>query len=159
MAAYKKKIIVVLVIAALGSGVPAVCEIQSTIAGQTTEKSETKAGSLFANDPNFLVKPADELGGRELFFKMMFSVLLVVVLGAAAIYVLKKFGPGIRSLPGKKVRLIETVHLGHHKTLHLLKIGNRQLLIAGTSESITKLADVTDALSETDSSAQGTNNS
>jgi len=77
-------------------------------------------------------------------------VLLVVVLGTAAIYILKKFGARITNLPGKKVRIIETVHLGPRRAVHLLKAGNRELLIGSTTESITKLADVTDALYETD---------
>ncbi len=126
----------------LGGGVLTVCPVQSAAAGQATEKSKIKADSLFANDPNLLVKPADSLSSQELFYKMMLSVLLVVVLGAAAIYVSKKFGSRITSQPGKKVRLIETVHLGQRRAVHLLKIGNQQLLIASTSESITKLADI-----------------
>jgi len=72
----------------------------------------------------------------------------IVVLGAGAIYVSKKFGTRISNLPGKKIHIIETVSLGPRKTVHLLKIGSQGLLIGSTTESITKLADVTDVLSE-----------
>ena len=51
---------------------------------------------------------------------------------------------------GKKIRIIETVHLGPRRAVHLLEAGNKQLRIGSTTESITRLADVTDALYETD---------
>jgi flagellar biosynthetic protein FliO len=138
VAAYKKKIVAFLVAVVLVS--PSVC------LGQT-------AG--FVNDPNFFLSSANSPGAREMFFKMMLSVLLVIALGAAVIYISKKFLPRITNLPGKKIRVIETAHIGPRKMVHLLKIGNQQLLIGSTSENITKLADVTDALSETEAGCEG----
>lgn len=114
------------------------------------------SGSIVANDPNLPVEPVDSLGTRELFFKMLLAVLLVVVLGVAIIYISKKFLPSITNLSGKKVRIVETVHLGPRKTVHLLRVGNQQLLIGSTSDSITMLADVTNA--SADLSAQETDN-
>ncbi len=169
MAANKKKIVAFLVAAALGSGILAICSAQSAPGGQA-KPLFNNSGSPFANDPNFSAAPANSPSTRELFFKMMLSVLLVVALGAAVIYISKKFLPRITNLPGKKMHIIETVHLGPHKAVHLLKIGNQQLLIGSTSQNITKLADITGAaehnkepfvvpsgFSETDLSAQETN--
>ncbi len=158
MAVYRKKILGFLVVVALVCGVLAVCSTQSGM-GSEEKPLFDNPGSLFANDPNFSEESGGGLGTRELFFKMMLSVLLVVVLGAAAIYISKKFLPRISNLPGKKIRVIETVHLGPRKAVHLLKIANQRLLIGSTNESITKLADVTDALSEMDLSLQETDNS
>ena len=104
---------------------------------------ESKSNSLFENDSNFSTGTGDEPGIRELFFKMMFSVLFLVVLGVAAIYVLKRFGAKITKLPGKEIRIAETVHLGPRKAVHLLEVGERRFLIGSTNESITKLADLT----------------
>lgn len=160
MTGYKKKIVAFLIIVAVGSGVLVVCSAQSATDGP--ESSRTKNGTqqnrntakaflvrdLFASDPNFSKRPDNSSGSKELFFKMMLSVLLVVALGAAAIYVSKKLLPRITNLPGKEIRIAETVHLGPRKTVHLLKIGSQWLLIGSTSESITKLADVTDALTD-----------
>jgi flagellar protein FliO/FliZ len=75
---------------------------------------------------------------------MMFSVVLVVVLGAAALYMSKKVLPRITNLPGKEIRILETAHLGPRKAVHLVKIGNQRLLIGSTYESISMLADVTE---------------
>jgi flagellar biosynthetic protein FliO len=75
----------------------------------------------------------------------MISVLLVGGLGAAAIYTSRKLLPRITNLPGKKIRIIETVHLGPRKAIHLVEIGNQQILVGSTNENIRKLADVTDA--------------
>ncbi len=161
MTGYKKKIVAFLVTVAVGSGMLVVYRGQSGTFGPESEPSNAGfrsvhaggaskfiAGSLFASDPNFSKGPGNSSGSKDLFFKMMLSILLVVVLGAAAIYISRKLLPRITNLPGKEIRIAETVHLGPRKTVHLLKIGNQWLLIGSTSESITKLADVTDALAD-----------
>jgi flagellar biogenesis protein FliO len=87
-----------------------------------------------------------ETSGRELFYKMLLSVLLVIALGVAAIYVSRKLLPRITNLPGKQVRIVETTYLAPRKGIHLIQIGARRLLVASTSETITMLADVTESL-------------
>jgi flagellar biosynthetic protein FliO len=141
VAAYKKKIVALLAAAVFLSCLVGDAPCNSRYnAGNNTQYS---CGGLLGNDPNFSGGPADSLNTGELFFKMMLSVLLVIGLGAAAIYISKKLLPKIANLPGKEIRVIETVHLGPRKTVHLLQVGNRRLLIGSTGESITKLADVT----------------
>ena len=154
MVEYKKKIVVSLIAVALVSGALVLCSAQSRASEQKKTPSYNSY-SLSGNDPNHLGGAFDT---RELFLKMMAAVLLVVVLGAAAIYISKKFLPRITNPPGKKIRVLETTHIGPRKMVHLLKIGNQRLLIGSTSENITKLADVTDALSEMDLSGTETDN-
>ncbi len=149
MAEQRKKIGAVGVAVILGIAVLVVCTFQSA-AAEPKKALFNNSDSVFTKDANSSIMPTEEPGTRELFYKMMFSVLLVVALGAAAIYISKKYGAKITNLPGKKIRIIETVHLGPRRAVHLLKAGNKQLLIGSTTESITKLADVTDALYETD---------
>lgn len=153
--AYKKQFVVFLVTAVIVGAMLVVCSAQSDTGESEPQKpkaesqgSKFMAGSLFASDPNFAKTPGNSSGNKELFYKMMLSVLLVVALGAVAIYVSRKLLPRITNLPGKEVRIVETIHLGPRKTLHLLKIGNQCLLLGSTGENITKLADVTDALAD-----------
>jgi len=154
---YRKKTVVFLITVALGSGVLLVCSVRSATDGtelenspvpaspgrQPQEQAKSKSNSLFENNPNFSTRTGDEPGIRELFFKMIFSVLFLVVLGAAAIYVSKRFGAKITKLTGKEIRIAETVHLGPRKAVHLLEVGGRRFLIGSTNESITRLADLT----------------
>ncbi len=153
--AYKKQFVAFLVTALTVGAMLVVCSAQSATGESGAEKPEEKgqgskftAGSLFAGDPNFSRKQENTSGNKELFYKMMLSVLLVVALGAAAIYTSRKLLPRISNLPGKEIRIVETIHIGPRKTLHLLKIGNQCLLLGSTGENITKLADVTDALAD-----------
>jgi len=168
VAGFKKKIVVFLITVALGGGVLVLCSVQSAAdraesgpnnAGFESAPNgvglKSKTGSLFANDPNFSPRPSDIAGGRELFYKMVFSVLLVVAMGGAAIYVSKKLLPKITNLPGKEIRIVETVHLRPRVAVHLLEIGDRRFLIGSTNENITKLADITSTL--TDLAAQEIN--
>ncbi|NIR62369.1 MAG: FliO/MopB family protein [candidate division Zixibacteria bacterium] len=155
MRAYKKKFFAFLVTALTVGAMLVVCSAQSSTDESGSQKPEAKGqgpkfttGSLFAGDPNFSRKQDNTPGNKELFYKMMLSVLLVVALGAAAIYTSRKLLPRISNLPGKEIRIVETVHIGPRKTLHLLKVGNQCLLLGSTGENITKLADVTDALAD-----------
>jgi len=149
VAEQRKKIVTVWAALTLGVAALVLCPGQS-LAIEPTKPLFDNSDTFFAKDANSSIMPTEEAGTRELFFKMMFSVLLVVVLGAAAIYISKRYGARISNLPGKKIRIIETVHIGPRKAVHLVKAGNRELLIGSTTESITKLADLTDALYETD---------
>ena len=100
-------------------------------AGQTTDSATTEQPSV--------------LSGREFYYKMLLSVLLVAGMGVAAVYVLKKVLPRISNLPGKQIRVVETAYIAPRKGIHLIQIGARRLLIASTNETITMLSDVTDS--------------
>jgi len=145
VAQYKKKIVVILIVAALSSCMLVVRRAQLAVAEPAKVLSDNTSPLFTNNNSNLPIRSADNLSTKELFFKMMLSVLLVVILGVTAIYISKRFLPRITNLSGKEVHIVETVHLGPRRAVHLLKIGNRQLLIGSTNESITKLADVTDA--------------
>jgi flagellar biosynthetic protein FliO len=141
----------------LGCGVILVCSAQSADdaekhasdrGGTELENSQSKSNSLFENDSKFLTNTNNGPGTRELFFKFMVSVLFLIALGAAGIYVSKRFLPKITNLSGKEIRIAETVHLGPRKAVHLLEIGERRFLIGSTNENITRLADLTSTLTE-----------
>jgi flagellar biosynthetic protein FliO len=151
---FKKKIFVCLMMVALGVGVLVICSAQSATNGSESEKSQpdlnqpqTGTGStnssLFANDPNFFRGSDFNPGGAVFSIRAILAVLFVLALFIAAIYVSKKLLPKITNLPGREIRIVETVHLGPRKTVHLLEIGNRRFLIGSTNENITKLADLT----------------
>jgi len=87
--------------------------------------------------------PADETTGSAV-YRMILAVSIVAALGIAAIYAAKKLLPRLTPAQGKKVKVLETVHLGPRKMVHLLEIGGQQILIGSTPDKITKLADIMD---------------
>lgn len=146
-----KKIIFLLIIILSGGVLVALSGRSAEPAPVPSVEDRNEDG--FANDSSFLTntdKNAPNLIGdnRELFFKMMLSVLLVIALGAAVFYFSKKLLPKIASQPGKQIHILETTYLGPKKALHLIEAGNQRLLISSTNENISMLADVTFALSE-----------
>ena len=96
-------------------------------------------------------------GFNDLRNRTMIAVFVVIVLGAAAIYLSKKLLPRFTQLSGKRIRVIETVHLGNRKTIHLLEIGTQQLLIGSTTEKITMLSDVTGSFDKDEPAMQTEN--
>jgi flagellar protein FliO/FliZ len=164
VAADKRKIIILLAVVVLSGGAvmfrsphSAAKPAPSAGSGQALSPSaalrvnsvEGSSGSKDAQEKfEIPAKGGQDLGRGELFLKMMFSVLLVVLLGAGAVYMSKKVLPRISNLPGKEIRVLETAYLGPRKAVHLIRIGNQRILIGSTNESITMLADVTDAIGQ-----------
>ena len=160
MAELKKKIFVFLITVVLGGSVLVVCSARSATNGTESEKTKLDASkpksaieskknsSLFANDPNFFGRSDYNPGRGELSVRAAFAVLLVLVLIVAAVYVSRKLLPKITNLPGKEIRIIETAHLGPRRTVHVLEVGGRRLLIGSTNENISKLADLSSDLTD-----------
>ena len=157
MAKGKIKLVVILASLILAGGLlPGVARVIATSGAQPQDEFPTLSTPEQTQETESELKSSNSLSGppsgREFFYKMLLSVLLVVALGAAAIYVSKKLLPRLANLPGKQIRVLETAYLAPRKGIHLIQAGNRRLLIASTNETITMLADVTD--SATDFAAQ-----
>jgi flagellar biosynthetic protein FliO len=153
VASVKKKTVFFFITVALGTGLLFVCSNQSAANRNGAQKSESdprqpqtvmesETDSMYGKEPNFFKENGYSIGGGEFLYRAVGAVLFVVVLGIAAIYVSKKLLPKISSIPGKEVRIVETIHLGPRKTVHLLEVGNQRFLIGSTNENITKLADI-----------------
>jgi flagellar biosynthetic protein FliO len=78
--------------------------------------------------------------------KLVTSTLAIIVLGVVAVYVVKRVMPKVSSAMGKELRVIESMSLGPRKQIHIVKVGRRKLLVGSGTDSVTCLADVTDAL-------------
>jgi flagellar biosynthetic protein FliO len=109
---------------------------------QPVKSSESNPDYMLAKDSNDHKSSGYDNIGGELYSKALLAVLFVVVLGIAAIYVSKKLLPKLTNVPGKEIHIVETVHLGPRKAVHLLEIGGRRYLIGSTNEKINTLADL-----------------
>ncbi|KKL51429.1 hypothetical protein LCGC14_2295610, partial [marine sediment metagenome] len=69
---------------------------------------------------------------REMLFRMLGYVVVILVLGGIGLVVVKKVLPRIAPRAGKRIVVLETVYLGPRKSLHLLEVGSRRFLIAGS---------------------------
>ena len=143
MAKVSRKSTILLIIACIGVMLAA-WPFQSAAEGGELQDTKSLADRLSISDPN--QSGLDE--NTVLFLKMMLSVVLVVVLGVAALYVSKKVLPRLANAPGKRIRVVETAHLGPRRTVHLIEVDNHRMLVGSTNERITKLADITEGGSD-----------
>ena len=118
---------------------PAISEQKPLPVGDSNIPSQTQTDSLA--DYFQRTKPIDEGIGQAL-RQMILAVSVVVALGVAAIYTSQKMLPKLSRVQGKKINVVETVHLGSHKTIHLIKVEDRQILIGATRDTITSLIDL-----------------
>jgi flagellar biogenesis protein FliO len=101
--------------------------------------------------PSQLGRPEPPRLGREdgQFSKglahVLAAVLVILVLGGVGIFVLRRLLPRMGLAQGRRISVLETVYLSSHKSLHLVGVGDRTLLLAGTRERLSLLADLTGA--------------
>jgi len=90
---------------------------------------------------------SDAGDGTGAMWRMLAYMLVIVVLGAAAIVVVKKVLPRIGAGPtgAKQISVVETLYLAPRKTVVLLQVGSRKILVAHSRDRLSVLADVTDA--------------
>lgn len=72
--------------------------------------------------------------------RMIFGLFFVIVLVCVGVYLLKKFG-GARFGNGQYMNVLETVPLGPDKSLALVRIGERVILLAIQKENMEKVAE------------------
>jgi flagellar biosynthetic protein FliO len=139
----KKKVATLCVVLLVGGGLVSLAA-RST-ASEKTEVATPRANGPFSDGPSLDNQTDISLGGKELFYKMMFSVALIAGLAVAAFYMSRKVLPKVTHASAKEIRVVETTYLGPRRTLHLVQVGNQKLLIGSTNETITTLAHVGDA--------------
>jgi flagellar biosynthetic protein FliO len=159
VAGFKKRILMFLMTVLFGAGALIICSGRSPAAGTKSEKAQadsnqtlsdanSQSSQLFKNDPNFFGKSDYSPFGGEFSLRAILAILFVLVLFIAAVYVSKKLLPKITNLPGREIHIVETVHLGPRKAVHVIEINNQRFLIGSTNENITKLADLGSALTD-----------
>jgi flagellar biosynthetic protein FliO len=86
----------------------------------------------------------DPLGSTPLYFAgaliKLLMVLLLMVIGA--ILARRWVQPGLRGKGAHQMRLVETVRLSPKQALHLIAVGDQQLLIGATDQSIALITQV-----------------
>ena len=80
-----------------------------------------------------------------LLWEMLATAMVILAIGAVAIYAMKRLLPRIRGAAGKRISVLETTYLGQRKAVHLLQVGTRKLLVASSPEGVVKLDDMTGA--------------
>jgi len=76
-------------------------------------------------------------------YKLSAAVGTMLVLAGAAIYLMRVVMPKLGPVRTKRVKVAEVHYLGGRKTLNLIEVGHRQLLVGSTPTQISMLADVT----------------
>jgi flagellar biosynthetic protein FliO len=158
VAGFRKRILVFMMTVALGGVVLVICSAQPAADDMESEQTVPDSNesrpdaesedSLFADDQDFFGESEYNPVAGEFSVRAILAILFVLALFIVAIYVSKKLLPKISNLQGKEIHIIETIHLGPRKAVHLLEIENRRFLIGSTNESITKLADLSGNLKD-----------
>jgi flagellar biogenesis protein FliO len=88
-------------------------------------------------------KPDGEDDFPALLGQSLAAVVVILVLGGAAVVVAKRFLPRFGVGQGRQISVRETVYVAPRKSLHLVEVGDRTLLLAGTRERLSLVTDLT----------------
>lgn len=94
----------------------------------------------------------DPLGSTPLYFLgvlvKLVGVLLLIVL--SSILFRRWFQPGLNGKSTRQLRLLETVRLSPKQALHLVSIGDQQLLIGATDQNVSLITQVEPSMMATE---------
>lgn len=94
-----------------------------------------------SNTTEKLTVPTGKSPNYQMLINTIKAVLFVAVFGTAAIFITKKLAPKITNSAGKSIRILENVSLGQRRSLHLIEIQGKKILLGSSIESITKLCE------------------
>ena len=80
--------------------------------------------------------------------QFMLAIGFVALLGCGTFYFSKKVAPKLSASKGKSISIVDSVSLGQNKTLHIVEIDNKKLLIGSTPQSINTLAELPGSFQE-----------
>jgi flagellar biosynthetic protein FliO len=103
--------------------------------------AQSAAAASFG-DPNGL--GSNTFDTSSAFKSLIKAIVIIAILGAAAIYVSRKVMPRVSAAMGKEIKVLETTALGPRKHLHIVKVGSQKFLLGSSADRITHLADLTD---------------
>ena len=88
--------------------------------------------------------PATAVGGdtTALAVDILVKLSLIVGLIYGALWVFRRWRGGDLRSGAKKIDILETVHLSPRRAIHLVRAGNRVVLIGATDQNVTFLSDV-----------------
>ena len=78
-------------------------------------------------------------------WQMLAATLVILFVGVVAIVVVKKLLPRLAKSRGRRISVLETAYLGPHKSVHLLQVGARKVLVGSSRDGVVRLGDVTEA--------------
>ncbi len=81
---------------------------------------------------------------QNLVRQLIVMTLIVALFGGGLWWFVRKYSKGLLVGKGRFITILETIPLGPRKTVHLLEVGRKKLLIGSTPDSIRLLADLTE---------------
>lgn len=82
---------------------------------------------------------ASYINSTGLAFSIFLKLGVVVLLIAGLAIILRRMQTKVQGIKTKQVEVLETVHLSPHRTLYLLNIENKKILIGATDQSMNTL--------------------
>jgi flagellar biogenesis protein FliO len=119
----------------------------SPASSQVAKKPATQAGGTSAGWKG-VTQQTRQFGDSEapsLLWRMLGMVAVIAVLGVGGLWVARRLVPKIQQRRGRNIAVLETACLGPSRSVHLLRVGQKEFLVASTRERISMLADVTGA--------------
>jgi hypothetical protein len=105
-----------------------------------------KLGVAGKPDPAPFNLGTKEYDGGKLLWESLAAVIVVLALGGAGLFLVRRVVPRIGAARGKQIALVETLHLSPQRSVHLVQVGGRSLLVGASRDGLRLLADVTGAV-------------
>ena len=83
-------------------------------------------------------------------WKLVASILVILVLGAIGMVVVRRVLPAMKIRPGGSIKVVETAYLTPRKVLHLVSVGSQTFLVGGNRDGVTVITEVSSCRDQTE---------
>jgi len=84
----------------------------------------------------------------NVFGQMLVYVVVILALGAGVVFAAKRYFPRTSNAASSKLRVVDSVHLGPRKQLHVLEVGAQRFLLASCRDSVAMISELKSSFSE-----------
>jgi len=94
------------------------------------------------SEPLFAEKAADPMNSSVYYVGVVIKMVAVLLLIVGGAIILRRWQTRRGGLTGRRMRLVESVRLSPKQALHLVRVGDRCVLIGATDQQISMLSEI-----------------
>ncbi len=119
-------------------------------APQAEEKKADQQGQTGLAGRKSILNLSNGRDAKAMLWQMLASVAVLAVLLVIALLLVRRYGGKLKIAQGREMKLIETLHLAPRRSVHMIEVQGRRILVSATRDSIGMLTELPDPGAQTE---------
>jgi flagellar biogenesis protein FliO len=122
---------------------------------QTDPSADKQQGPTRLAGRKSILNLSNGRDAKAMLWQMLASVAVLAVLLVLALLLVRRYGGRLKIAQGREMKLIETLHLAPRRSVHMIEVQGRRILVSSTRDSVGMLTELPDPPAEGENRAAG----